>query len=150
MCSGAFLHADRDEWKDLLQHEIGTATHRHTGTSSWVNFVEPSATADLIVCLGSLALAQDSSADALADTLLRAGVCILPIVSDLSKFSSEAPPALRMINGMTWSNPGAIAEEVLRHLGLTERDRRVFLCHLRWETTPPRSALYVDLHSTRF
>jgi hypothetical protein len=149
MYSVGFVHTDRGDWKASLQAAIGTAVSRHTGTASLVGFVEPDES-DLVLCLGSSALAADNNADATIRGLLDRGVRVLPIVDDLQHFHSQMPPALNILNGMQWKDPVAIAEEVLRHLGLAERDRRVFLSYLRRETTPLAHQLYDELHKRGF
>ena len=149
MYSIAFVHVDRHEWKAALQEAIAAAVHRNTGSSSWVNFVQPNE-ADLVVCLGSEALAQDANANPLILDILARAIRVLPIVSALQNFRSEVPTSLSLVNGTQWHDPVEIAEEVLRYLGLTERDRRVFLSYLRRETTPLAHQLYDELHRRGF
>lgn len=149
MYSIAFVHVDRHEWKAALQEAIAAAVYRNTGTSSWVNFVEPNE-ADLVLCLGSWALAQDATANQLIRDILARAIRVLPIVSALQDFRSEVPTSLSVVNGTQWHDPAEIAEEVLRYLGLTERDRRVFLSYLRRETTPLAHQLYDELHRRGF
>jgi hypothetical protein len=147
--SVAFIDVDRPEWKAALQEAIGLAASRHTGTASLVNFTD-TAVADLVLCLGSPALSRDIPSDTLARQLLERGVRLLPLVDDLRNFRAQMPPSLDVVNGMQWKDPAAIAEEVLRHLGLAERDRRVFLSYLRRETTPLAHQLYDELHRRGF
>lgn len=146
----ALIRVDREDWASQLKSTIETAAQRNAGSSQVVQFTDNQAGADLVLCLGSAALAVNAAAQSQIATALQRGVRVVPIVSELLRFKSEVPTALYPINGMAWGVLPAIAEEVLRHLGLTERDRRVFLSYLRRETTPLAYQLYDELHRRRF
>jgi len=146
----AVIHTDREEWAEHLKDAIGTAAARNTGDAGAVRFVDQEAGADLILCLGSKALTTDSRAIARIKVALDRHIGILPIVSVLPQFRTEVPAELHAINGMAWADVPLIAEEVLRHLGLTESDRRIFLSYLRKEATPLAEQLYEELHQRRF
>ncbi len=146
----ALIRVDREDWANQLKDAIGLAAQRNTGDSRVIRFTDDEAGADLVLCLGSATLSQDAPARLRIAAAIGRGVRVVPIVSDLAEFKSEVPKELHPINGMAWGNVPAIAEEVLRHLGLTERDRRVFLSYLRRETTPLAYQLYDELHRRRF
>jgi TIR domain len=146
----AIIQIDRKYWADELEKAIDRAAQRHTGVPRVVSFSTNHAGADLVLCLGSLALAQDPQIESqIADAVARE-IRVLPVVSDLARLKSEVPPALLQVNGMAWGSAEVIAEEVLRHLGLTERDRRVFLSYFRKEATPLAYQLYDELNRRRF
>jgi hypothetical protein len=149
MYSVGFIHIDRDAWKAELQNAIATAVYRHTGTSSWVGFVEAE-DADVVLCLGSPALHVNVAANYRIEKMLRRGLRVLPIVESLQTFLSQVPASLDVVNGMEWKDPATIADEVLRHLGLAESDRRVFLSYLRRETTALAHQFYDELHRRGF
>jgi hypothetical protein len=144
------IHTDREEWAEQLTRAIADAVRRNSGDSETVCFNDYGSQTDLVLCLGSPSLVQDLSAQSQIAAALEHRVRVLPIVSSTSRFKSEVPSELYPINGLAWGNPGEIGEEVLRHLGLTERDRRVFLSYLRRETTPLAYQLYDELHRRGF
>jgi hypothetical protein len=143
------IHVDRPVWASELKQEIRAAVNRHAGDSESVQFDPGGTDSELVLCLGSPALASNAAAEARIAAALQRRVRVLPVVSALANFKAEVPTALHPINGMPWDAP-AIAEEVLQHLGLTERDRRVFLSYLRREATPLAHQLYEELHRRRY
>jgi hypothetical protein len=70
--------------------------------------------------------------------LVEAGVPIVPVVSELTKFATEVPEALRHINGLALADddPGltTIAVTLLECVGLLPRQRRIFLSYRRVES----------------
>jgi TIR domain-containing protein len=146
----SLIGVDRDDWAKALREAIAAAAARNLGVSDAVTFTNSQAGTELVICLGSKAFASDSGAKAEIHAALARGVRVLPVVSALPAFKSEMPKDLHGVNGLAWGNPGEIAEEVLRHLGLTERDRRIFLSYLRAEGTPITYQLYEELHRRRF
>ena len=150
MQSVALIGVDRDVWAKQLRDSIAAAAERNTGAPGAVTFTKSQPGADLVICLGSPALAADAAAKAEIISALARGVRVLPVVSELVQFKSEVPEELYAVNGLAWGSPNDIAEEVLGHLGLTERDRRVFLSYLRREATPLAYQLYEELHRRRF
>jgi hypothetical protein len=146
----SLVHVDREDWASQLKAAITKAALRHAGKIDAIRFAEDEAAADLVICLGSALLAKDANARSQIRAALARQVRVLPVVSALPKFKSEVPEELYPINGTAWVNLPSLAEEVLQHLGLTERDRRVFLSYLRRETTPMAYQLYDELHRRRF
>ena len=145
-----FVQIDRSDWEIALRGAIQAAAHRHLGAGSAIEFSTDWHGADLALYLGSVKAAADPAIDTMAREILRQGCRVVPIVGDLRNFRSETPPSLHPINGMSWTNVAVIAEEVVRHLGLTERDRRLFLSYLRREATPLAHQLYDELHRRRY
>jgi hypothetical protein len=149
----ALIHSGREDWAKQLKDAITAAAQRHLADPNAMQFTDVAKDAELVLCLGSKDLLNNAAADAQITDALVKGIRILPIVTDLDNFKDEIPQNLRAINGQPW-NKGAripnIAEEVLRHLGLTERDRRVFLSYLRKEATGVAFQLYDELHRRGF
>ena len=149
----AIIQVSREDWAKQLKEAIVDAAQRSVSDPNAIQFVSVSEGADLVLCLGSKDLRDSAQAKEQIKAALEKGTRILPIVSDLEHFRSETPESLHPINGQPWENGGkapVIAEEVLRHLGLTERDRRVFLSYLRKEATPIAFQLFDELHRRRF
>jgi hypothetical protein len=146
----ALIHADRDTWAKELKAAIEAAARRNTNSASAVTFSDSQTDADLVICLGGPTLVDCFTARSEISAALTRGVRVLPIVSQLSNFKSEVLPELHAVNGLAWSNSVEIAEEVLRHLGITERDRRIFLSYLRREASPLAYQLFEELHRRRF
>jgi len=141
---------DRDDWARKVREAVAAAAERHAGDAYAVVFTDDVERADLVLCLGSAVLRANVDARSRITAALRSGVRIIPIVSALSLFKLEIPEELHAINGAQWEDPSIIAEEILRHLGLTERDRRVFLSYLRREATALAYQLYDELHRRHF
>lgn len=83
----------------------------------------------------------------------RAGIPIIPIVSDIKQFNSEVPVALRHLNGVSLSSPSAaesIAAAILENLRLLPQQRRVFLSYVRKEATTAALQLFSDLEARQF
>ncbi|GIG22714.1 hypothetical protein Cch01nite_34380 [Cellulomonas chitinilytica] len=65
-------------------------------------------------------------------------VALLPVVSDSTVFHEQAPEALHELNGYEWRSgdpAGPLADAVLRLVGLSEKDRRVFVSYRRTDAT---------------
>jgi TIR domain-containing protein len=149
----AIIQVSREDWAKRLKKAIVDAAQRSVSDPNAIQFVSVAEGADLVLCLGSDDLSSSVQAKEQIKSALEKGIRILPIVSDLEHFRSETPESLHPINGQPWESGGKaseIAEEVLRHLGLNERDRRVFLSYLRKEATPIAFQLFDELHRRRF
>lgn len=81
--------------------------------------------------------ACDEQADGILSSLIHEHLPIIPVVTDLNKFSAQVPQVLRFSNGMALSSAGteleALAAVVLECLGLLRRQRRVFISYRRVE-----------------
>jgi hypothetical protein len=149
----ALIHVNREDWAKLLKEAITAAAQRHLSDPQAIQFTDVAKDAELVLCLGSKDLLHNAAADVQIADALSKGVRILPVVTELDNFKDEVPEKLRAMNGQPWNNGARvpnIAEEVLRHLGLTERDRRVFLSYLRKEATGVAFQLYDELHRRGF
>ena len=65
-------------------------------------------------------------------SLLRGGVPVVPVVSDLGRVATEVPEILRPLNCLSYANGGAkrVATALLECAGLLPKQRRVFVCQL--------------------
>lgn len=141
------IHVNQEVWEAEFREAVQRAAARHTGSPESIKFGEPEhGHPDLVIYLGSLEGAQDPScANKLTDYLNHA-VRVLPLLRDLSHYREYTPQPLHEINGVQWSTAGEIGELVLRQIGLTEADRRVFLSYRRRDSTPLAMQLYDELH----
>lgn len=99
-----------------------------------------------------LSLKEDPpSRSAIADLVAR-GVMIVPVVADLTRFSSYVFEELRPINGMAFEaeDPGleSVTSILLEGLGLLRKTRRLFISYRRIETQGVAIQLYelLDQH----
>lgn len=83
------------------------------------------------------------------------GVLILPLLTDLSLFSAHVPDLLREFNAWVWSSISiesrtAVAHFLFRQLGITERQRRVFISYRRTDAYGMAVQLFERLHARGF
>ena len=82
-----------------------------------------------------------------------ANIRILPVVSEFPNFSSQIPPELRRFNAMEYpenGTPDAIASHLLRMLGLTENERKVFISYRRADSSDVADQLWERLSRQGF
>ncbi len=86
------------------------------------------------------------------DWLLRTGVPIVPVVSDISQVAREIPANLRRLNCMSYAADGArgVANLMLECAGLLPRQRRVFLSYRRDEARQAALQLFDALSARLF
>lgn len=144
----SFLHVNQQEWERELCNSIEQAAQRlHTS----VRFGTLDAgIPDLVVYLGSPEGAGDPACAEKLRLALDMDWLVLPIVRDLRRYTDDIPNILKDINGAEWSTAEEFAEDILKLIGLSEPDWRVFLSYLRKETSPLAEQLYDDLHRHRF
>ena len=76
---------------------------------------------------------------------------MIPVVSELSRFSREVPAALRPINGFPWSRGARdLARVLLAELGIEERQRRAFISHKRDDGLGAAEQLHDELSHIGF
>ena len=79
---------------------------------------------------------------------------IIPVVSDLRRFTAEIPAELRFANGMDLPAAGpefeVLASALLECLGLLRRQRRVFVSYRRADSTPAALQLHEALGAAGF
>jgi hypothetical protein len=87
-------------------------------------------------------------------SLIRQNAPIIPVVDDLSAFSTVVPPLLRDANGMALRTAGpnleALAAALLECVGLLPRQRRVFISYRRRESANAALQLHEALGSRGF
>jgi hypothetical protein len=146
-----FVHEDRLVWMTELEGAIRVSAQRHTGQADAVEIQAATASdTDLVVYLGSVKGERSTTCIRELELAVTLDRQILPIVGDLEKYTAEAPEPIHPINGVQWTSAEPLAEEIIRHLGLTEPDRRIFLSYLRKEATPLAEQLYDELHRRRY
>lgn len=64
---------------------------------------------------------------------LGSAVPVLPVLCGNTRFEDLAPP-LSMINGVEWSNPEQVVQQIVRLLGMAESDRKLFLSYKRTDS----------------
>lgn len=144
------LSAGEGERETQLRIALEARIAEHTGGSESIAFNDPNVEPDLLVYLGSHQAKADPNVTGRIDTALAQKWRVLPLVDDLEDYHGLTPESLHSINGDRWTSAGQIAESVLRQLGVTERDRRVFLSYRRRESTPMALQLYEKLHQAGY
>lgn len=86
------------------------------------------------------------------DSLLAAGVPILPVASAKSCISTELPAKLKALNCLTWAGhgPQRIASAMLECVGLLPRQRRVFVSYRRDDARQAAPQLFNALSARLF
>lgn len=90
--------------------------------------------------------------------LLRGGVPILPVVSEVTRVREEIPETLRQLNCIAYGTPGAsnasgaqrVAVALLECAGLLPKQRRVFVSYRRNESREVALQLFDELSSRQF
>jgi hypothetical protein len=142
------VHADRGSWVHELQAAVAdellaVGLHR----SVIVDVIDtpvPVDTPVVVVMLGSALAATDARVAARVREAIDAGLVVLPVVSDLARFSAECPPPLRHLNGKPFEAV-AVARMLLRELGIEDRELRVFISHKREDGLWAAEQMYDEL-----
>lgn len=90
--------------------------------------------------------------DEFVDDIVRLGLPILTIASNLNVVSDEIPESLLSLNCLDYSDNGedVLATSVLECLGLLHKQRRVFLSYKRNESRVAALQLYESLSARKF
>ncbi|WP_447650429.1 toll/interleukin-1 receptor domain-containing protein [Pseudomonas abietaniphila] len=85
-------------------------------------------------------------------SLLRAGVPVLPVVSDLKRVSEEIPALLQPLNCLSYASGGArrVATALLECSGLLPKQRRVFVSYRRDEARQAALQMFDALTARHF
>jgi TIR domain len=117
---------------DSLAGEVrGLGIHRAV---ELVAAAPPADEPNIGVYFGNPLLAQDAETTERVAAALAAGRPVVPVVGNLTEFPACVPGCLRLVNGVEWtaaSPDTGLAQTVLMGLGITERQRRVFISHKR-------------------
>jgi hypothetical protein len=132
------IYRDRDDWMTQLREAVAAelldvGLHRTVTVAVSTAPAAPNAPS-VGVYLGSPAAAADVVLLAEIDGAMIAGLVVVPVVDDLTKFSTDVPPSLAAINGFAWKGQEParrLARLLLAELGIEETQRRVFLSHKR-------------------
>lgn len=152
------IHEGRDQWAFALMNAISTDLCNH---NIEVNVEFPTKLNDVIkvscpsvaVYLGSSQSLQSETCKNSIDKALNLGILIIPVVEDEKLFKKYVPHKLHAINAFIWREVSAsetLARHILRELGLTEVDRRVFICHRRTDGLGMADQLFDNLSHKRF
>ncbi|ARS53532.1 toll/interleukin-1 receptor domain-containing protein [Kushneria konosiri] len=85
-------------------------------------------------------------------SLLRGGVPIVPVVSDLNRVALEVPEILQSLNCLSYANGGAkrVATALLECAGLLPKQRRVFVSYRRDEASQAALQMFDALSAKHF
>lgn len=89
----------------------------------------------------------------LISTLLENNILIIPVLSQTERIEDTIPTALRPINAFKWINNHSsinLAHIILRELGLTDKERKVFLSYRRSDGQEMANQLFDALRRKRF
>jgi len=152
------IHEGRNQWASALMNAIRTDLCNH---NIEINVEFPNKLNDVIkvscssaaVYLGS---SQSHNSESCINSIGKAldlGILIIPVVEDENLFRQHVPQELHAINAFIWSGVSAaerLARHILRELGLTEVDRRVFISHRRKDGLGMADQLFDNLSHKRF
>ncbi|SPF33890.1 hypothetical protein SBA4_1360030 [Candidatus Sulfopaludibacter sp. SbA4] len=144
------LSAGEAEREAHLRKALEARIAEHTGGLESIAFNDPNVEPDILIYLGSRQAKADPNITGRIETALVQKWRVLPLVDHLEDYQNLTPDSLHSINGDCWTSAGQIAENILRQLGVTERDRRVFLSYRRRESTPMALQLYEKLHQAGY
>lgn len=85
-------------------------------------------------------------------SLLRSGVPVVPVVSDLCEVATNVPEILRPLNCLSYANGGAkrVATALLECAGLLPKQRRVFVSYRRDEARQAALQMFDALSARHF
>ncbi len=118
-----------------------------------IEIVDGNTASNMPVATVALFTGKEPAPDFDADWVLRAGIPLIPLVSDTKRFSAEVPPSLGHLNGMSLSSPdfaNSVASAVMENLRLLPQQRRVFMSYVRKDATEIALQLFSDLESRQF
>lgn len=151
------IHEGLGHWVDAIRRAIESeladlGLHRSVTVS--VTESAPAAGGPaLTLFFGSGGIDNSTDVAARVTAALGAGRVVLPVVQDLSAFSSSVPSELKPLNGIAWSHSDrgrGLARRVLEELGIEEKQRRVFISHKREDGLGTAEQLHDALAHARF
>lgn len=101
-----------------------------------------------VVFYGGVSTGLDSQ----LSTLLKQGVPIVPVASELERVAEEIPDALRSLNCISYNDSGTerIGTALLECAGLLPKQRRIFLSYRRDESRAAALQLFEELSARQF
>jgi hypothetical protein len=133
------LASGQDDWAAEVEQAVRTDCMkilRHDSMLVRRETVQQAAEADAptaVVLLGSHQAAITGEIAAAIEEARASTLPILPLIQPNGKVSDLLPASVARLNAVMWGE-GNISLEVLRTLGLVERDRRLFLSYRRAES----------------
>ena len=138
-------HDDAHQLADELRRQAGLVRGTRADfdvvhdSSALTDRPEPDEPTTALVILGGPATALDPDIAASAGRCQRFMRICAPVYDPAHSFWAQHPDVVHVLNGVPWS-PGAepyeTASTVLRLLGMTESDRRVFISYRRTDGSP--------------
>lgn len=134
------IHADQKEIADLIaarmRSELGELGYDQglLQVESGYSPPLPPATLACGLYIGSVQGKGDAACDRQIGAMKSDSIPVVPLVRDGDNFAAVTPDSLHPINAMHWKGPESAATVVahaLRLLGLTEKQRRVFISYRR-------------------
>jgi hypothetical protein len=130
------IHRDSAEFVQRLANQIKSDLRTLGCDPAQLEILEnQSSRSDDAIALGlyiaSIAGRSDESCRQQAEKLIMANVPVVPLVEASAKFDEVVPDLLHPINALDRSSLSKVSAAVLRWLGLTEKQRRVFVSYRR-------------------
>lgn len=151
------IHSDRNDWMTELREAVAaelTEVGLHRTVAAAVSDTPAPPDAPSVgVYLGSRAAVSDAAVAARIQAAAAAGLVVVPVVEDLSRFGEHVPPSLALVNGFAWHgvNPARrLARSLLAELGIEDRQRRVFISHKRDDGLGAAEQLHDELSHKGF
>ena len=107
----------------------------------------------VVVYVGSVAGARDSSVKDEIQRALASGFAVLPIVrvADAGEVAKSLPSLIKHLNAVDWNQDRAFAvATIMRMLGLVEDERRIFLSYVRRDSAVAAEQLHRSLQERQF
>ncbi|MBA7531579.1 hypothetical protein ES705_23792 [subsurface metagenome] len=134
------IHENRNQWASDLEQAIRTELS-NLGIEVKVEFLyDLSGTAEVVcpsvaVYLGSISGSKSVWCRNSINVALNLGILLIPVVESENVFRQHVPQELYPINAFIWSGISAAEklakENILPELGLTEKERKVFISYRR-------------------
>lgn len=144
------LHKGSDSWaRQVFSTVRARLKTRHLGSAHVQFSAHPPAVVDgpvAAVYLASPRAVGDAGVLAEIESLQRLGVVVVPVWRPSHEFSRVVPPSLARVQGIGWDRNGhGVRDYLLRALGLTEADRRIFVSYGRRDSAAVARALWTRL-----
>jgi hypothetical protein len=151
------IQKDREDWmaelREAVAAEITEVGLHRTVAAAVSDAPGPSDAPSVAVYLGSYAAVSDAAVATRIEAAGAAGIVVVPVVEDLSRFGLYVPPSLALVNGFAWNgvNPARrLARSLLAELGVEDRQRRVFISHKRDDGLGAAEQLHDELSHRGF
>ncbi|MCD5401355.1 toll/interleukin-1 receptor domain-containing protein [candidate division NPL-UPA2 bacterium] len=153
------IHEDRNQWASELKQAIRTDLSRHALNPDMLKFssdlsgiVEVSCPT-VAVYFGSSQAYNSQRCISYINTAINLGIVTIPVVEDENFFRQHVPQQLHPINAFIWCGAfpaEELARRILRELGLTEKERKVFISYRRTDGLGMADQLFDNLSRRKF